>query len=104
MGLNYETEAADLLKDGAGIDAADAMSATHLFATPKHHALDQCDVGAAMCCWVDSRGASALEDNTDVCYVNMKASRRTAHVADGYSIYGESDEGAVNCQGFAWDM
>lgn len=99
--LNYESDDA-LAKDGAGIAAADSMSASHLFAWPKHHALDQCDVGAAMCCWVDSRGTSALVDNTDVCYVNMKDSRRTAHVADGYSIYGGSDEGAVNCHGFAW--
>jgi hypothetical protein len=101
---NYETDAlgGNLLKDAAGIAAADAMSTSHLFAMPKHHALDHCDVGAAMCCWVDSRGASDLVDNTDLCYVNMKASKRTAHVAAGYSIYGEGDEGAVNCHGFAW--
>lgn len=102
--LNYETDAegGDLAKDGAAIAASDQVAATHLLSWPKHHALDHCDVGAAMCCWVDSRGTTALDDNTDVCYVDMKASRRTAHVADGYSIYGGGAEGAANCHGFAW--
>lgn len=102
--LNYESdsEGSSLAKDGAGIGFSDEFAATHLLTWPKHHALDQCDIGAAMCCWVDSRSDTELVDNTDVCYVNMKASRRTAHVADGYSIYGDSSEGAVNCHGFAW--
>lgn len=102
--LNYEhdSEGGNLAKDGASIAAADQKAASQLLSWPKHHALDHCDIGAAMCCWVDSRGTAELEDNSDVCYVNMKSSRRTAHVADGYSIYGDDHEGAVNCQGFAW--
>lgn len=102
--LNYEkdSEGSSLAKDSGGIASADTHASSKLMSWPKHHALDQCDVGAAMCCWIDSRGTSALEDNSDVCYVDMKASRRTAHVADGYSIYGDSHEGAVNCHGFAW--
>jgi hypothetical protein len=102
--LNYESGDAGLVKDAAGIGAADTYANSRLFTWPKHHALDQCDVGAAMCCWVDSRGTNSLADDTDVCYVNMKASKRTAHVADGYSIYGQGDEGAVSCHGFAWGM
>ena len=104
--LNYESDAAgdnaNLLKDAAGIGEADGYASSRLFTWPKHHALDQCDVGAAMCCWVDSRGTAVLENDSDVCYVNMKSSRRTAHVADGYSIYGQGDEGNVSCHGFAW--
>lgn len=102
--LNYESdsEGSNLFKDGAGIDHLQQFASTHLFNWPEHHALEHCDIGAAMCCWVDSRGDAALVDNTDVCYVNMKASRLTAHVRDGYSIYGDGNEGAVNCHGFAW--
>lgn len=102
--LNYEndSEGGNLLKDGAGISNSNDYTTSHLLTWPKHHALDHCDVGAAMCCWVDNRGDTALEDNTDVCYVDMHASKHTAHVADGFSIYGDSQEGAVNCHGFAW--
>ena len=89
-----------LTKDGAGIGFSDQYATSHILSWPKHHALDQCDVGASMCCWLDSRSDTALVDNTDVCYV--KASRRTAHAADGYSIYGDSSGGEVNCHGFAW--
>lgn len=103
--LNYEDSSERVAKAGASIALSDQRySSTHLFKWPEHHALDQCDVGAAMCCWVDSRDAAApLVDNTDVCYVNMKDSAKTAHVADGYSIYGDNHAGAVNCHGFAWD-
>jgi len=102
--LNYErdSEGSSLAKDGAGIAMSEQFAESHLLKWPKHHALDHCDIGAAMCCWIDSRGDAELADNTDICYVNMKASKRTAHVADGYSIYGDSGEGAVNCHGFAW--
>jgi len=103
--LNYERDSkgSSLMKDGAGIGHVDQYASSHLLSWPKHHALDQCKVGAAMCCWVDSRGASNLAMNSDVCYVNMKSSRRTAHVADGYSIYGDTaGDGNVNCHGFAW--
>jgi len=104
--LNYESDSggSSLAKDGAAIGFSDEFASTHILTWPKHHALDLCDIGAAMCCWVDSRSDTELVDNTDVCYVDMKASRRTAHVADGYSIYGDSSEGAVNCHGFAWGI
>jgi hypothetical protein len=102
--LNYESDAlgGNLARDSAAIAAADAFASSKLFTYPKHHALDSCDAGVAMCCMVDSRGTTDLVNNTDVCYTNMKSSRYTAHVADGYSIYGDGSAGAVNCQGFAW--
>lgn len=81
----------------------DKYSTSRLLSYPKHHALDNCDVGAAMCCFVASRTTPEPVDskNSDVCYVDMQASRRTAHVADGYSIYGGSTDN-VYCEGFAW--
>merc|ERR1740121_783812 len=103
--LNYErdSEGDSLARDGAGILDADHYTADRLLAWPAHHALERCDVGAAMCCWVDSRGAGALAANSDVCYVDLRASRRTAHVAGGYSVYGDTaGAGTARCHGFAW--
>merc|ERR1712216_969212 len=58
--LNYENDAlgSSLAKDGAGTKFADQYATSHLLSWPKHHALDHCDIGAAMCCWVGSRGAA----------------------------------------------
>lgn len=101
--VNYEEDPQDesIIKTQALIDAMPATS--QIMTYPEdHHALDQCYSGLAMCCWVDSRDGD-LEDNTDICYVNMKDSRKTAHVQDGWSIYGDNHEGNVNCQGFAWN-
>jgi len=103
--LNYERDSqrVSLARDGAGILDADHYTADRLLSWPAHHALERCDVGAAMCCWVDSRGKGDLATNSDVCYVDMQASRRTAHVAGGYSIYGDTaGDGNVRCHGFAW--
>jgi hypothetical protein len=77
-------------------------ASSRLLAMPKHHALDNCRVKAAMCCFVASKTdpEPAEDKNSDICLVNMKASRRTAHVADGYSIY--QDNEPAYCEGFAW--
>merc|ERR1711971_1229786 len=92
--MNYEAEADSAVKIGR---VNDKFASSRVLTMPKHHALHRCDIGAAMCCFTDSR--TVLADNSDVCYVNMKASRYTAHVRDGYSIYGDEP---VYCEGFAW--
>merc|ERR1711862_472691 len=69
---------------------------------PNHHALDQCDVGAAMCCTTSSRDSSGANPNSEICYVDMAASRRSARVNDGYSIYGQDQTNDVYCEAFAW--
>lgn len=99
--LNYETEAESAVNVGF-VNSEHATS--RLLSWPKHHALDNCDIGAAMCCFIASRTNPApVTDNSDVCYVNMKASKRTAHVAAGWSIYGEGDSSEdMYCEGFAW--
>lgn len=97
--MNYEVGADSAVMIGK-VDTKHASS--RLLSWPKHHALDNCKVGAAMCCFVASRTSeSPVENNSDVCYVDMKASKRTAHVKDGWSIYGD-DTQALYCEGFAW--
>lgn len=98
-----------LESDVARIDVASGRYATsQLLSWPNHHALENCDVGAAMCCYVSNRKTCTNAecnddpiDNTDVCYVNMKESRYSAHVRDGWSIYTDAEE-PVFCKGFAW--
>jgi len=77
----------------------------------------KCEVPAAMCCWVADRQANDdggtcssegcndadPDDNSDLCYVDFTRFRQSAHVHDGYSIYGNGAEGNLNCHGFAWD-
>ena len=97
--LNYEVES----DSAVNVDYVNEQyAASKLLSMPKHHALDNCEINAAMCCFVSSKAnpAQPTEDNSDVCYVDMKASRRTAHVADGWSMY--PDDEPVYCEGFAW--
>ena len=94
--MNYEVEADTTVKIRK---VADKFSSSRLLSMPKHHALDNCEIGAAMCCSVASRTGATPAVNSNVCYVDMKASKRTAHVTDGWSIYGDS---SVYCEGFAW--
>eukprot|EP00571_Detonula_confervacea_P009087 CAMPEP_0172316950 /NCGR_PEP_ID=MMETSP1058-20130122/30102_1 /TAXON_ID=83371 /ORGANISM="Detonula confervacea, Strain CCMP 353" /LENGTH=1231 /DNA_ID=CAMNT_0013031391 /DNA_START=247 /DNA_END=3942 /DNA_ORIENTATION=- len=96
--MNYEVEDDSAVKIG---QVNDKYATSRLLSWPKHHALDNCDVGAAMCCFVASRTNSEPVSNSDLCYVDMKASKRTAHVQDGWSIYGEPTDN-VYCEGFAW--
>ena len=81
---------------------ADELASEHRLAWPEeHHAFDNCEVGAGMCCWVDQReGYDDRAANADVCYTDIKASRHSAHVRNGYSIY-EGDTQAY-CKAWAW--
>lgn len=97
---NYEDDATSAVNI---LRANEKYARSRLLSYPEHHALDNCDVRAAMCCFVASRNSDdPRSSNSDVCYVDMKTSHRTAHVRDGYSIYGDSTED-VYCEGFAWE-
>jgi len=93
---------------GTGTDTAaiervsSTLSGSRVLEWPNHHALDQCDVGAAMCCTTSSRDSSGANPNSEICYVDMAASRRSARVNDGYSIYGQDQTNDVYCEAFAW--
>ena len=85
----------------------DKFASSRVLTYPDHHALDRCDIGAAMCCFVTSTGASAESPapsnaNAEACYTDIKASRYSAHVRNGYSIYPSDGVDDIYCEGFAW--
>jgi hypothetical protein len=59
-----------------------------------------CGLRAAMCCFTDTRNA-ALVDNTDVCYHDYAASRRSNHVYNGFGTYDSTFP--AHCLAFAWE-
>lgn len=81
---------------------------------------DNCQLQAAMCCWVSDRQANDNNgncatpyderctdadpgDNTDLCAVDMaRSTEDSSHVDDGFAIFPSNDEGPVHCHGFAW--
>merc|ERR1712207_123929 len=93
---------------GAEIDTAairrvnSTLAGSRMLEWPNHHALDRCDVGAAMCCTASSRDFSGTDRNSEICYVDIAASRRSARVNDGYSIYNQDQTNDVYCEAFAW--
>jgi len=100
-GDNREKEAAKIQH------VNDNFASSRVFTYPNHHALEHCDIGAAMCCFTTSKTASVdvpapTELNAEVCYTDIKASRYSAHVKDGYSIYAADDVDDLYCEGFAW--
>jgi len=85
----------------------DNFASSRILTYPDHHALENCDIGAAMCCFTTSKAASAdapapTELNAEACYTDIKASRYSAHVKDGYSIYAADNVEDLYCEGFAW--
>merc|ERR1712003_420653 len=105
---NYEKGEA-----GSGVDTAmiekvsSTVSESRLLKWPDHHSLDHCDVGAAMCCMATSRGGSDSSNagspaNSEICYVDIAASKRAARVNDGFSIYTQDQTNDVYCEAFAW--
>jgi len=100
-GGNREKEAAKILH------VHDNFASSHVLKYPDHHALKHCDIGAAMCCFTTSKTApvdapAPKELNAEVCYTDIQASRYSAHVKDGYSIYAADNVDDLYCEGFAW--
>jgi len=83
---------------------------------PDYRQFKDCKLRTAMCCFVadrqfdDGNGNCAENDcddadpndNSDLCYTDFTRSKGSAHVKDGYSIYGDASEGDFHCHGFAW--
>ena len=104
---NYERDEVggpDLEKDARRVDVVNSrLAASKLLAWPHHHALSNCRDSTAYCCYVTSRSEeSPFVPNSDVCYVDVKSSKYSAHVKDGYGLYTD-DTQEVFCEGFAWD-
>lgn len=85
----------------------DKYASSNVFTYPDHHALKNCDIGAAMCCFVTHKDAplespAASSPNAEMCYTDIEYSRYSAHVRKGFSVYGEDGTDDVMCHGFAW--
>lgn len=80
---------------------------------------EDCEVRAAYCCWIQDRQAGDNNgncatpyddncvnadpgDNTDLCYVDMTDGSASSHIAGGFSIFPDDEEGDIHCHGFAW--
>jgi len=104
---DYERDEAggpELEKDARRIDVVDSrLASSRLLAWPHHHALNNCRDSTAYCCYVTSRSEqSSFVPNSDVCYVDVKSSKYSAHVKNGYGLYTDGAQ-EVFCEGFAWD-
>ena len=90
------------------------------FAWPNVTSLENCEIRAAMCCWVSDRQAGDNNgncntpyderctnadpgDNTEICAVDMARSGNSSiYMEDGASFYPGNSEGSTHCHGFAW--
>lgn len=135
---NYDTLIPDepsnvLRRDAERVDDLYETVAERVpFEWPSHvDNFDNCEIRAAMCCWVSDRQAgdnngncntpydqNCLDadpaDNTELCAVDMSRSPESVHVNDGISIYAggyngldgnaRDTEGPTHCHGFAWGL
>ena len=104
---DYERDEAggpELEKDARRIDVVDSrLASSRLLDWPHHHALSNCRDSTAYCCYVTNRSEqSSFLPNSDVCYVDVKSSKYSSHVKDGYGLYTDGAQ-EVFCEGFAWD-
>jgi len=80
---------------------------------------EDCEIRAAMCCFVQDRQAGDNNgnckkpyeekcvdadpaDNTDICYHDMEVSPTSSRTEKGYVVFEGNDEGDSHCHGFAW--
>jgi hypothetical protein len=80
---------------------------------------EECEVRAAMCCWVSDRQAdddngdcatpydencvdADPSDNTDVCAVKLGRAQGSNNVKNGVTLFPGGREGKTHCHGFAW--
>jgi len=103
---NYGKEDAGVGIDTAAIERISlGFGRSRLLKWPDHHSLESCNVGAAMCCTATSRDDSSnagSPPNSEICYVDIASSNRSARVRDGYSIYSQDQTNDVYCEAFAW--
>merc|ERR1719396_265533 len=80
---------------------------------------ENCELRAAMCCFVQDRQANdnngnckepyeekCLDadpaDNTDICYHDMENSPTSSRTESGFVVFEEEDDGDSHCHGIAW--
>merc|ERR1712071_97211 len=63
---------------------------------------EDCDIRAAYCCWIQDRQAGDNNGNCDTPYDDMTDGAASSHIAGGFAIFPDDEEGDVHCHGFAW--
>jgi len=135
---NYDTlipgePANKLRRDAERVDDLYRTVASRVpFEWPSHiDNFDNCEMRAAMCCWVSDRQANDNNgncatpydencvdadpaDNTELCAVDMARGSNSTEFKDGLSIYAggfnqvdgntRDSEGPTHCHGFAWGL
>lgn len=125
--LNYEHQIGSensLLRDGGRIKyVEETFASSRAISFPSEmHQFRDCELRAAMCCFVASRQKALTKDdtstrlcdpanegfacdltgNSEVCLVDFSNAPKSAHVRDGYSLYGPLGSQDAYCTGFAW--
>lgn len=102
---NYENEA-NIDVNRIEVVHNEISDANRPISMPNVHNFKNCELRAAMCCYVANRKSEEADadpvDNSDACYMDFSRAQESNHVRDGYSIYGNGVEGNLNCHGFAW--
>ena len=63
---------------------------------------NNCDLRAAMCCFIDSRLTTALDPNSDVCNHDLHNSKTSNHINRGYAVFEDRNDKAY-CNAIAWE-
>jgi len=111
----------ELKRDGERIDDLyETVLERVPFQWPYHiDNFENCEIRAAMCCWVQDRQANDNNgncnkpyddncidkdpaDNTEICAVDLSRDPNATFVDDGAMIFRGDDEGDTHCHGFAW--
>jgi hypothetical protein len=61
----------------------------------------KCDLNTVMCCFTENRIGDSIEDNADVCHLDLESSYFASNIRHGYGVY-DSDYPAY-CSAFKWD-
>lgn len=111
----------ELKRDGERIDDLyETVLERVPFQWPYHiDNFENCEIRAAMCCWVQDRQANDNNgncntpydencidkdpaDNTEICAVDMSREPNATFADDGIMIFRGDDEGDTHCHGMAW--
>lgn len=118
---NYQTDdgSYDLSKDAAVIKTVYEESAKNVvFASPDgganqkysqyfsnfFHGDKECPLGVIECCYTGTRGDLALEDNADMCALDLTSASKSNHIKNlSYTFYDTQESNEAYCSGFAYE-
>lgn len=118
---NYDTADGQysLETDAAIIDVLDASTARNVvFSTPDggtsahypyyfsnfYNEDHECRLGAIECCYTASRKDATVDDNAEMCALDMSLAAQSNHIkSKSYTIFNTKSTDDTYCSGFAWE-